>query len=66
MNDQERQKMQEAARKTVEMNRTLLNEVEQLLNDNKKLEEENQKWREHFEAGSAIYKQTQKSPVRSG
>ncbi|ASK64137.1 hypothetical protein CFK37_19260 [Virgibacillus phasianinus] len=59
MNEQDRQKMKETIKRATEMNRSLLEEMENLLNENKKMEEENKKWRDYYEAGSTIYKRTQ-------
>ncbi|TCP22691.1 hypothetical protein EV207_13433 [Scopulibacillus darangshiensis] len=59
MNDPERQKMREAVKRTIDMNRALLEKAEELLNENKHLEEENKKWREFYESGSRIYRISQ-------
>lgn len=65
MNEQDRQKMKEAIKKTSEMNRSLLEEMDNLLNENKELIDENQKWREYYEAGANLYKRSQKGTPSS-
>lgn len=64
MNEQDRQKMKEAIKRTSEMNLSLFVEFENLLIENKKLEEENKKWREYYESGSHIYRRNQTNQVR--
>lgn len=65
MNEQDRQKMKEAVKKTSEMNRSILEEMDNLLVENKELEDENKKWREYYEAGSNLYKRSQKNSSTS-
>lgn len=65
MNDHDRQKMKEMMKRAFDLNRALLEELDQLLIENKTLEEENKKWREHYEVGSHLYRKNQPTGSRS-